>query len=325
MAAHVKDDRGRFIHRSFVRGDVYNVSSFTENNTGGPGETFTRDLGGVGLDHRYPFIVNTGSISQVIEPVAQIIARGGQANNNLVPITDAQSLIFDDTLLFDINKFSGYDQIETGTRVNYGLQYTLQANNGVTVRTIAGESIQVAGPNAYALRHDPTRVPAWRIPSRDYVLGTYVDYKNMFRGIAQIRFDEKDLSVGSQSYTLQTKLGFLQAGVGYEAMQAQPTLGLATARQEVSGFGALKLTDEWSIFGDLRYDFVYGMFIRNSAGSSTPTNVSRFRLAISRPMLHFRNIKPDTTYLFKLGIKGFGSQTAPSSIYDLSPEAAAYR
>ncbi len=320
-----KDDLGQvYTPFVFVRGDVYNVSSFTENNTGGPGETFTRDIGGVGLDYRYPFIVNTGSISQVIEPVAQIIARGGQANNNLVPITDAQSLIIDDTLLFDINKFSGYDQIETGTRVNYGLQYTLQANNGVTVRTIAGESIQVAGPNAYAL-NTIYQGSGLENALSDYVLGTYVDYKNMFRGIAQIRFDEKDLSVGSQSYTLQTKLGFLQAGVGYEAMQAQPTLGLATARQEVSGFGALKLTDEWSIFGDLRYDFVYGMFIRNSAGVQYTDECVTVSVGYQQTNVTFQDIKPDTTYLFKLGIKGFGLQTAPSSIYDLSPEAAAYR
>ena len=146
-----KDDLGQvYTPFVFARGDVYNVSSFQEGNIAGQANTFTRDIAGVGLDYRYPFIVQTGSISQVIEPVGQIIARDGQANNRLVPITDAQSLVFDDTLLFDINKFSGYDQIETGTRTNFGVQYTAQAGNGISIRTVAGESIQVAGPNAFA-------------------------------------------------------------------------------------------------------------------------------------------------------------------------------
>ena len=249
----------------FVRGDVYNVSSFPQNNISGPADTFTRELAGIGFDYRYPFILNTGSTSHVIEPVAQIVSRAGQANNALVPITDAQSLIFSDALLFDINKFSGWDQIETGTRTNFGVQYTLSSASGISVRATAGESIQVAGPNAYSLNTIYQGSGLENVLS-DYVLGTYVDYKNMFRGIAQIRINEKDGSLDNQSYTLQTKLGFLQAGVSYEAIQAQPTLGFLQARQEVSGFGALKVTDEWSIFGDLRYDFEYGTFIRNSAG-----------------------------------------------------------
>ena len=93
----------------------------------------------------------------------------------------------------------------------------------------------------------------------------------------------------------------------------------------MSGFGALKLTDEWSIFGDLRYDFVYGMFIRNSAGVQYTDECVTVSVGYQQTNVTFQDIKPDTTYLFKLGIKGFGQQTAPSSIYDLSPEAAAYR
>ena len=69
---------------------------------------------GVGLDYRYPFVAHTESASHVIEPVAQIIARAGGSNSN-VPNEDSQSLVFDDTLLFDINKFSGYDRIENDT------------------------------------------------------------------------------------------------------------------------------------------------------------------------------------------------------------------
>ena len=39
----------------------------------------------------------------------------------------------------------------------------------------------------------------------------------------------------------------------------------------------------------------------------------------------FQDIKPDTAVVVSIGIKGFGQQTVPTSIYDLSPEAAAYR
>ncbi len=66
-----------------------------------------------------------------------------------VPDEDAKSLVFDDTLLFDIDKFSGYDRFETGTRANVGVQYTFQANNGLYARAVFGQSFHLAGENAF--------------------------------------------------------------------------------------------------------------------------------------------------------------------------------
>jgi LPS-assembly protein len=308
----------------FVRGDIYHVNSFQENNQSGPANTFTREIGGIGLDYRYPFVSNSGAISQVIEPVGQIVARGGQANNHLVPITDAQSLVFDDTLLFDINKFSGWDQIETGVRTNFGLQYTLTTASGISIRTVAGESIHLAGENAFAL-NSIYQGSGLETTRSDYVFGGYVDYKNMFRGVAQVRMDDKDFNVTGQSYTVQSKLGFLQAGVSYESEQAIPTVGFLQARQEVAGFGALKLTDEISVFGDARYDFTLGQFIRNSAGIQYADECVIYSLMYQQTNVQIQDIKPDNAVLLRIGIKGFGQQTVPTSIYDISPEAAPYR
>ena len=57
-----------------------------------------------------------------------------------LPNEDAQSLIFDDSNLFSVNKFSGWDRIEGGTRLNAGMQYTAQFNRAgfvnVAVRAV---------------------------------------------------------------------------------------------------------------------------------------------------------------------------------------------
>ena len=47
-----------------------------------------------------------------------------------LPNEDAQSLVFDDTSLFEWDKFSGFDRSEGGTRLNVGLQYRLMFNGG---------------------------------------------------------------------------------------------------------------------------------------------------------------------------------------------------
>ena len=97
----------------------------------------------------YPWVANTAGGSHVIEPIGQIIARQATVRQDNLPNEDAQSLVFDDTNLFEVTKFSGYDRIETGTRANVGLQYTFQSNGGGYARVLAGESFQLAGDNPY--------------------------------------------------------------------------------------------------------------------------------------------------------------------------------
>ena len=94
----------------------------------------------------------------------QIIGRPDSVgiDQSEIPNEDAKSLVFDDTILFDIDKFSGYDRIETGTRANVGGRYTAQFANGAYIRAVVGESYQLAGQNTFDDRtavlapHPPT-------------------------------------------------------------------------------------------------------------------------------------------------------------------------
>ncbi|MGA8771378.1 MAG: LPS assembly protein LptD, partial [Rhodomicrobium sp.] len=272
----------------------------------------------VGLDYRYPFVAHTESASHVIEPVVQIIARGGGSTSN-VPNEDSQSLVFDDPLLFDINKFSGYDRIENDTRTNYGLQYTYQNYNGVSIRAIGGESVHLAGSNPY----DPTT--GLGTTASDYVVGGYVDYMNRFRFLTQLRLNEHDFAFSSQNYSLQTKLGFFQGTLSYIAVAAQPQLGFPQSRDEIAGFSAIKLNDEWTVFGDLRYDIELNQWVRNSAGIQYADECFILSVTYQQTYVQYLDIVPSTSVVVRVGIKGFGQQTAPSSIGDLSPEAAVFR
>jgi len=315
------DDLGQRFTPFFIgRGDIYHVSRFEDiNGDRGQDDTFTRQMLGGGLDYRYPFVAHTENASHVIEPVAQIVTRTNVANNDKVPNEDSQSLVFDDTLLFDINKFSGYDRIETGTRANVGLQYTMQTYNGVSVRAVGGESFQVAGKNSY----DPTT--GLYNPKSDYVLGGYIDYLNMFRFVTQFRLSESDFTIARQDYSAQVKLGIFEGALSYVSVAAQPLLGFDTPREEVAGFAAVKLTDEWTVFGDARYNLELSQFVRNSVGVQYADECFIYSVTYQQTFVEYQDLKPDTSVMVRIGIKGFGQQTVPSSIGDLSPEAAAFR
>ncbi|MFX8339349.1 LPS assembly protein LptD, partial [Acinetobacter baumannii] len=77
----------------------------------------------VGLMYRYPWLITSTFGNHVIEPIMQIVARPNETFIGRLPNEDAQSLVFDDTTLFQADKFSGFDRAEGGSRLNAGLQY----------------------------------------------------------------------------------------------------------------------------------------------------------------------------------------------------------
>ena len=76
---------------------------------------------------------------------------GLQPNIGRLPNEDAQSLVFDDSNLFKVDKFSGYDRVEGGGRANAGIQYTAQFNRSGYVSALFGQSYQLFGTNSFAV------------------------------------------------------------------------------------------------------------------------------------------------------------------------------
>ncbi len=106
---------------------------------------YTRFMPTVGITYRYPWVAGNSYGTTTVEPIVQFIARPNESNIGRTPNEDAQSLVFDDTNLFQSNKFSGWDRVEGGGRMNYGLNLTHRFNNGSTVNVMFGQSLHLFG------------------------------------------------------------------------------------------------------------------------------------------------------------------------------------
>ena len=95
----------------------------------------------VGLEYRYPFINVQPWGTTTVEPIAQVIIRPNESYAGKLPNEDAQSLTFDTSNLFEVDKFSGYDRVEGGGRANAGVQATTQFDHGgtITARSAPGQ------------------------------------------------------------------------------------------------------------------------------------------------------------------------------------------
>jgi LPS-assembly protein len=254
-----------------LRGDLLQASNFVDpqDPQGATQDTsVARGLALAGLTISYPWVANTNYGSHVIEPIGQVIARQASISQASLPDYDAKSLVFDDTNLFDWNKFSGYDRIETGTRANVGLQYTFQANYGGSARILAGESFQLAGVNAYAnpgldANGNPIFSPVSGLQESqsDYVLGVYLQPFIGTQLISQSRFlnpqsrpAQGDSTLQREDAGAQLTVGPLTASVLYSFLGSDPTAGIITSQEQVASSMGLKITDRWSAAAGATYD-----------------------------------------------------------------------
>lgn len=240
--------------------DVASVQAQTEDQpwlgTGGD-EQLVRAMPAVGLEYRYPFIAVQSWGTQTIEPIAQVIIRPDETDIGQFPNEDAQSLIFDDTNLFEVSKYSGYDRVEGGGRANVGIQYTANFNDGGQINALFGQSYQLFGKNSYAYEDMANTGAESGLEDdvSDYVARLYYQPTRDFSLINRFRFDHDDWTV--QRYEVEGRANInkrLTVSALYGLYTAQPELGYYEEREGILGSGTLKLNENWNLRAAARYN-----------------------------------------------------------------------
>jgi LPS-assembly protein len=223
-----------------------------------------------GVEYRYPLVDIEPWGTQTIEPIAQLIVRPNETRIGKFPNEDAQSLVFDDSDLFKIDKFSGWDRAEGGGRANVGFQYTAQINRAGSVNVMFGESYQLFGLNSFTAGvADITNTgldSGLDKTASDYVGRITYQPNQVFSFTARGRFDQQSFAI--ERFEAESRANFdrwtLQVLYGNYA--PQPELGFLFRRQGVLGGTSVKLTENWILLGSARYDLYAHAFDQSRVG-----------------------------------------------------------
>lgn len=231
-------------------------------------DTVTRWMATAGLEARWPVLFTTANSSHVIEPIGQIFVRPDETDAGMLPNEDAQSFVFDTTNLFDRDKFSGYDRIEGGTRANVGIRYTGAIGDDYGLYGLFGQSYHIAGANSFA-NPDMTNVGAdsgLETNMSDFVGMVGASYADTFSAAFRGRFDDANFDVRRA----EAEFGYIShpvsATANYAYIEAQPTYGFITDRQEVGGSAAIRFAEFWSVSGKVTYDITNRRLAKNAIG-----------------------------------------------------------
>ena len=269
----VVTDSGQMIMPFFqLRGDVASLN--VDNQPGvanyiATGQSdLTRVMPAAGVEYRYPFVDVEPWGTQTIEPIAQLILRPNETGIGKFPNEDSQSLVFDDSTLFAIDKFSGWDRVEGGSRVNAGLQYTAQVNRAGSLNVLFGQSYQLFGQNSFqAPDITNTGLESGLDKSvSDYVGRVTYQPNQVYSFTARGRFDEATFTPQRLEFESRANFDRWTLQVLYGDYAPQPLLGLLTRREGVLAGASVKLTENWIALGSVRYDIANDQFDQSRLG-----------------------------------------------------------
>jgi LPS-assembly protein len=237
---------------AYARGDVYHSSQNGLTDTivyrGAPGWQ-ARAIGAIAAEARWPLIGPFLNGTQRLTPRLQIVATPPTRNLD-IPNEDARSVDLEDSNLFALNRFPGYDRWEDGTRATYGMDWAVDLP-GASIRTTIGQSYRLA-------RRPSIFPPGTGLSGRfsDIVGRTNVKFGHRLSIVNRFRLDKDNLAI--RRAEIDAVIGGHQtyATIGYLRLNRDidPKIEDLRDREEIRLGGRIKFATYWSIFGSTVID-----------------------------------------------------------------------
>lgn len=229
-----------------VRGDVYhsdeNALTATATYRGRAGWQ-TRGVATAAIDVKWPFSGPLAGGTQVLTPRVQMVA-SPQIRNLAVPNEDARAIDLEDSNLFALNRFPGYDRIEDGVRFTYGVDWQLDRPRW-RIKATVGQS--------YRLTAKPTLLPdGTGLTSRtsDIVGRTEVRWRDFIKLTHRYRIDKDNLAIRRNEFDATIGSERTYAEIGYLRLNRNAnTLEDLQDREELRIAGRVAFARYWSVFG----------------------------------------------------------------------------
>ncbi len=232
---------------AMVRGDVYNsdqnLLTVTPSYRGREGWQ-TRGVALAAVDVKWPFIGEFMGGSQILTPRVQLVATP-DVRNLAIPNEDARAIDLEDSNLFALNRFPGYDRVEDGVRLTYGVDWEASFP-GWRLETTVGQSYRFDDKSS--IFPDGTGLnEQWS----DFVGRTTVRYRDFLKFTHRFRLDKDNLAVRRNEIDATIGNDRTYAEIGYLRLDRNVDLNFEDLqdREELRAAGRVAFARYWSVFG----------------------------------------------------------------------------
>ncbi|MBN8996061.1 MAG: LPS-assembly protein LptD [Rhizobiales bacterium] len=301
---------------AYLRGDAFSINPTDHSTPLTDQTTAFRGMPAAGIEWSLPVLATVGQSTHVFEPMAQIIVRPNETMAGQLPNEDAQSLVWDDSLLFAKDKFSGYDRLEGGTRLNAGIHYLGTFSNGMSIDGVFGQSYQLAGANPFASADlaDTGKFSGLETDASDYVGRIALDTGLGPRIAAHGRFDEKTFDLNRAQIEATNVIGPLTASASYIYLRSDPNAGIDTESSAASAAASINFIENWRLFGTVSYDLTKNALASDSLGLAFDNSCLTLALAYSEVRDSYSDIPNSRQVTFRLMMRTLGETSGSASL-----------
>jgi len=325
-----------------LRGDAYSVSNqpilgtgtISKNSAGqeivSNQQIFNGSAGRVfpqiGLEWKDPWVRTAEHSTLVITPRAAFYAAPNGDNPSQIPDDDSVSFDYNENDLFARNRMVGYDQVDSGQRVDYGLQVDWNSDDGQKVRALVGASYRFEHqtPFDYGLGLDPLEDGSYQKTfaitsgtgvnrqNSDYVGRLSYNPSDYLETSYRFRFDREDLRPEHQELGVAVGPPDLRVSANYLQLGDNQRDG-ETHRQELSLSLAWIYDQYWTFSTRATRELSGDNVNQVSSGFAVQyqDECLTFVTSLTQSGIRDLDIKPGTTLLFQFVFKNLGEISLP--------------
>ena len=288
-----------------LKSDLYYINKYRnpkdQTYTGTAGRIFPQ----LGLEWRLPFIKNTTNTSQILEPIIVTALAPDQDNKpDKIPNNDSQDVELTDANIFDLDRYSGYDRNDTGSRISYGLNWSFYGNTWGRSSALFAQS--------YEFNKDENLLNQANERSHfsDYVGRIYAAPNEYFDFNYRFKLDKDDYAITYSELSASAGSDILRLHTSYiyfpEAEDSSIYAYSYRSRKEIYLSASSKITRNWSvdIFG--RQDLVRKKIISEGGGISYEDECARFALSAEKEFSNNPAAENDLSIYFSFFLKTLG-------------------
>jgi LPS-assembly protein len=232
---------------AFGRGDVYHTDDAEDTTVAiyrGTNGWHARAIGALAADVQWPFIGDFFGGVQRLVPRVQLVLTPPTSNID-IPNEDSRSVDLEDSNLFALNRFAGYDRWEDASRVTYGFDWSLDRKN-LSIDSTIGQSYRYGRLRSIFPEGTGLTGRVSDIVGRTRIrYGRFIDITHRYRldkDNLAVRRNEIDLTLGTtQTYA---QIGYLRLNRNID-----PTIEDLRDKEELRVAARILFRRYWSVFG----------------------------------------------------------------------------
>ncbi len=280
-----------------VAPDSSSVDPSGDTDSGLAGRVFPQ----LAFNWRYPFARHLDTTHQVIEPIFGLVASPPGLNPGKIPNEDSLDVEFDETNLFDPNRFPGLDRVDSGPRADYGLKYSVLGDGGGMTSVFFGQSYRFTDNNEFA---DGTGLAD---QLSDIVGRLQISPNRYLDLVYRVRFDADDLALRRNELNLQAGPPALNLDLTYAYLDEKsgPTSDFGK-RHEIRAAISSQITERWSARIAARRDIEEKRMLNYGLGVAYADECIELRTSVERTEYKDEEVDPDTRFLLTIAFKNLG-------------------